>query len=233
MPGLDGPPYCPAMADFTLYIGNKAYSSWSLRGWLACRCAGVTFEEVVIPLSRADTADAIRRHSPSGKVPALRHGNVLVWESLAIGEYLHEQAPKAALWPADPAARAHARSIASEIHAGFTDLRRSMWMNTRRSFPGKGRTPEALADVERICAIWGETRARFGASGPFLFGRQFNMADAMYAPVVARFVTWTPPVPEDAKAYVAAVWDHPFMQEWRRGADAETWIIDKYETPGA
>jgi glutathione S-transferase len=221
------------MADFTLYIGNKAYSSWSLRGWLACRLAGIAFDEAVIPLSRPDTAAAIRKHSPSGKVPALRHGRTLVWESLAIGEYLHDLAPKAGLWPDDPAARAQARSIAAEMHAGFAPLRQAMWMNTRRRFPGKGRTPEALANIERICAIWGETRTRFGGRGPFLFGRRFNLADAMYAPVVARFVTWEPKLPAKAKAYVAAVWDQPFMQEWRLAAEAESWVIDKYETPGS
>jgi glutathione S-transferase len=220
------------MADFTLYIGNKAYSSWSLRGWLACRIAGIAFDEVVIPLSRPDTAAAILRHSPSGKVPALRHGDVLVWESLAIGEYLHEIAPGAGLWPQDRAARAHARSIAAEMHAGFADLRRIMWMNTRKRFPGRGRTPETLAAIERIAAIWRETRQRYGGGGPFLFGKSLTMADAMYAPVVARFVTWEPELPADAKAYVAAVWDHPLLQDWRRGADAESWVIDKYETPG-
>jgi glutathione S-transferase len=220
------------MLDFTLYLGNKAYSSWSLRGWLACRLAGLKFEEVVIPLSRPDTTAAIRKHSPSGKVPALRHGKALVWESLAIGEYLHELAPDAGLWPADREARAHARAIASEMHAGFVDLRRIMWMNTRRRFPGRGRTPETLAAIERICAIWRETQSRYGVGGAFLFGEALTMADAMYAPVVCRFVTWEPDLPADAKAYVAAVWDHKLLQEWRRGADAESWIIDKYETPG-
>jgi glutathione S-transferase len=220
------------MADFTLYLGNKAYSSWSLRGWLACRLAGIAFDEVVIPLSRPDTGATILRHSPSGKVPALRHGESVVWDSLAIGEYLHELAPAAGLWPDDAAARAQARSIAAEMHSGFVDLRRAMWMNTRRRFPGKGRTPEALANIARICAIWRETRARFGAGGPFLFGRKLNLADAMYAPVAARFVTWAPELPADARAYADAVWDHPLMQEWRRAADAETWVIDAYETPG-
>jgi glutathione S-transferase len=219
------------MADFTLCIGNKSYSSWSLRGWLACRLAGLPFEEVVIPLDQPDTQTAIRKHSPSGKVPALRHGKLLVWESLAICEYVHELAPKAGLWPEDPAARAHARAISSEIHAGFVDLRRAMWMNLRKRFPGQGRTPGALADVARICAIWRETKARYGAGGPFLFGKQANLADAMYAPVVTRFVTWEPELPADAKAYVAAIWDHPLMQEWRQGAAAEpeSWALPKYD----
>ena len=217
------------MTDFTLYIGNKAYSSWSLRGWLACRLAGIPFKEVIIPLAGGVTP-GIREHSPSGKVPALRHGDLLVWESLAIGEYLNDLYRKAGLWPADLSARAHARAISSEIHAGFADLRRAMWMNTRKRFPGKGRTPEALADVARICAIWREAQQRYGAGGPFLYGKTMTMADAMYAPVVCRFVTWEPELPADAKAYVTAVWDHPLLQEWRRGADAETWVLDKYET---
>jgi glutathione S-transferase len=219
------------MADFTLYIGNKAYSSWSLRGWLACKIAGITFDEVVIPLSRPETAAEIRKHAPSGKVPALRHGSVLVWESIAIGEYLAEIAPRAVLWPADRAARAHARAISAEMHASFVELRRNMWMNLRRRFPGKGQTPGALADITRICEIWRDTRTRFGQGGSFLFGARFTFADAMYAPVATRFVTWEPPLPDDAKAYVAAVWDHPWMQEWRRGADAEPWVNEQYETP--
>ncbi|HEX2113271.1 MAG TPA: glutathione S-transferase family protein [Alphaproteobacteria bacterium] len=218
------------MTEFTLYIANKVYSSWSLRGWLACRLAGIEFDEVVIPLWRPETATEIRKHSPSGKVPALRHSDVLVWESLAIGEYLHDVFPRAELWPQDRAARAHARSIASEMHAGFADLRRIMWMNTRKRFPGKGRTPETLAAIERIVTLWRDTRARYGAGGPFLFGTAMNMADAMYAPVVSRFVTWEPELPADAKAYVAAVWDHPLLREWRRDADAESWVIEKYET---
>jgi glutathione S-transferase len=218
------------MAEFTLYIGNRTYSSWSLRGWLACKCAGIDFDEVVIPLWQPDTKAEILKHSPSGKVPTLRHGKVLVWESLAIGEYLAEIAPKAGLWPEDRAGRAHARSIAAEMHAGFAALRREMWMNIRQRFPGKGQTPDSLADVARVCAIWSDTRARFGQRGPFLFGKQFNMADIMFAPVVTRFVTWSPPLPADAKAYVTAVSDHPFMQEWRKAADAEPWSIPRYDS---
>ena len=219
------------MTDFTLIIGSKTYSSWSLRGWLACRLGGLDFKEVVIPLAGGNTP-GIREHSPSGKVPALRHGDLLVWESLAIGEYVHELAPKAGLWPQDRAARAHARAIACEMHAGFTDLRRAMWMNTRKRFPGKGRTPEVVADIARICAIWRETQQRYGNGGPFLFGKAMNMADAMYAPVVSRFVTWEPELPADAKAYVAAVWNHPLLQQWQRDAAAEpeSWALPKYDS---
>lgn len=219
------------MADFTLYIGNKAYSSWSLRGWLACKIAGIDFAEAVHDLYGGDWPTWIRPLSPTGKVPVLHHQGRVVWESLAIIEYLAELRPEAGLWPADAAARAHARAISAEMHAGFVELRRAMWMNVRRRFPGKGRTPGALADIARITALWRDTRTRFGAGGPFLFGAKLSGADAMYAPVVARFVTWAPELPADASAYVAAIWDHPFMLDWRKAADAEPWTNPKFETP--
>lgn len=220
------------MNEFTLYIGNKAYSSWSLRGWLACKIAGISFREVVIPLDQPATQPDIRKASPAGLVPILQHGDVTVWETLAIGEYLAELYPDAGLWPAERKARGVARSISSEMHAGFRDLRQAMWMNMRRSFAGKGRTPGALANIARIAEIWRTTRAAHGAGGPFLFGAKFSFADAMYAPVVSRFTTWAPELPADATAYVAAVSNHPFMKEWIAAAQAEPWVIDKYETPG-
>lgn len=220
------------MSDFTLYIGNRAYSSWSLRGWLACRIAGISFVEKAHDMAAADWPEFARAASPTGKVPVLRHGNVVVWESIAIGDYLADLFPRAGLWPEDIAARAQARAISAEMHAGFTNLRSSMWMNTRRLFSGRGRNPGSLADIARIVALWGETRSRFGAGGPYLFGDRFTLADAMYAPVVSRFVTWEPELPASAKAYVTAVSDHPFMVEWRKAAEAEPWIITKYETPG-
>lgn len=227
----------PQMSDCILYLGNKAYSSWSLRGWLALKLAGLKFDEVVKDMGAPEWPDFIRRVSPTGRVPFLVHGPLKIWESIAIAEYAAEIAPQAGLWPADRAARAHARTIAAEMHAGFTSLRQAMWMNTRRRFPGQGRTPGALADIARIVELWRETRARHGAAssgagGPFLFGARLTLADAMYAPVVSRFVTWEPDLPDDAKAYVAAVWEHPLMVEWRRAADAEPWTIAKYETPG-
>jgi glutathione S-transferase len=220
------------MSDFTLYIGNRAYSSWSLRGWLACKLAGIAFAEKVHDMAAADWPDFVQAASPTAKVPVLRHGSVVVWESIAIGDYLADLFPKAGLWPEEPAARAQARAMSAEMHAGFIGLRTSMWMNMRRHFPGRGRTPAALADVARIVALWDETRQRFGTGGPYLFGQRFTLADAMYAPVVSRFVTWEPELPASAKAYVAAAWDQPFMVEWRKAADAEPWTIAKYETPG-
>jgi glutathione S-transferase len=215
-----------------LIIGNKNYSSWSLRPWIAMKVAGIAFDEQVISLDAQDFKARVTEVAGTGKVPALVDGGVHVWESLAILEYLAETCPQARLWPADPQARAHARAIAAEMHAGFADLRRAMWMNLRKRFPGQGRTPAALANIERICAIWRTTRERHGAGGPFLFGAGFNMADAMYAPVVTRFVTWAPALPEDAQAYVAAVWEHPLMREWRRGAEAEpaSWALARYDT---
>lgn len=220
------------MDTLTLHIGNRAYSSWSLRGWLAVKLTGLACEVVAMNMDTPQWPAEVRRVSPSGKVPVLRHGGRVIWESLAIGEYLAELAPQAGLWPADQGARAHARTIAAEMHAGFAELRQAMWMNTRRRFPGKGRTPGALADIARIVELWRDTRSRFGAGGPYLFGKAFTLADAMYAPVVARFVTWEPELPDDAQAYVAAAWAHPLMAEWRQAAEAEPWTIAKYETPG-
>jgi glutathione S-transferase len=220
------------MSEFTLHIGNKAYSSWSLRGWLACKLAGIDFREDVHNMGAPDWPDFVRSISPSARVPVLRHGEIVVWESLAIGDYLADLHPEAGLWPEDRAAKAEARAISAEMHAGFTALRSSMWMNMRQRFPGKGRTPGALADVARIAAIWDDCRQRFGSGGPYLFGKALTLADAMYAPVVSRFVTWEPPLPAAAKAYVAAVWEHPLMVEWRKGAEAEPWVLAKYETPG-
>jgi glutathione S-transferase len=218
------------MLNFTLTIGNKAYSSWSLRGWLACKIAGIPFVENVVPLDTPETRARILAISPSGKVPCLQHDTRAVWESLAIGDYLAELFPDRPFWPNDLDARAQARSIAAEMHAGFAELRRSMPMNVRRSFPGKGRTPGALADIARITSLWRETRQRFGAGGPFLFGRDFSMADAMYAPVASRFMTWEPELPDDATDYVAAVMGHDWLREWIADAERESWINAKYET---
>ena len=216
------------MAEGKIYIGTHQYSSWSLRGWLPVRLAKLDVEEVVIPLAGGATP-AVKAVSPGGTVPYLEHRGMKVWESLAICEYCAEIFP--ALWPRDTAARAHARSIAGEMHAGFSDLRTSMPMNLRRELPGKGRTPGTVANIARIEAIWRETRARFGAGGPYLFGAVFGNADAMYAPVVTRFLTYQPDIAADTRAYCDAVRAHSLMAEWYDAAAKEPteWRIPHYE----
>jgi glutathione S-transferase len=217
------------MSEGVLYIGHRRYSSWSLRGWLAVRLAGLDVDVRVLRFTRPGPTKAIAELSPNGLVPFLEHNGARVWESLAICDYCAEFAPS--LWPAERVARAHARSIAAEMHAGFRDLRMAMWMNLGRDFSGLGRTAGALADIARIEALWAETQARFGAGGPFLFGATFGAADAMYAPVVARFLGWQPDVSPQTLAYCAAVRAHPLVAEWYDGAAAEPddWLIDDYE----
>jgi glutathione S-transferase len=218
------------MSEGTLYIGHKRYSSWSLRGWLAVRLAGLDVDVRVIKFERPGPTKAIAALSPNGLVPFLEHNGARVWESLAICDYCAEFEP--ALWPVDRVARAHARSVAAEMHAGFRELRMAMWMNLGRDFSGLGRTPGALNDIARIEALWAETRARFGRGGPFLFGATFGAADAMFAPVVARFLGWAPDVSDETKAYCEAVRRHPLVAEWYEGAAAEPedWLIEAYET---
>jgi glutathione S-transferase len=221
-----------AMSDGHLYIGTRRYSSWSLRGWLAVRLAELDVEETVIPLAGGNTPE-VKRVSPSGLVPYLEHRGSRVWETLAICEYCAEVAP-GSIWPADLAARTHARVIAAEMHSGFRELRMAMQMNLcRPDFAGRGRTPGALADIARIEAIWADTRARFGAGGPFLFGAAFNGADAMYAPVVARLLTYRPPVSAPTRAYCDAVRAHPLVAAWYAAAAEEPveWICPGYENP--
>jgi glutathione S-transferase len=220
------------MADFTVVIGNKNYSSWSLRGWLMARIAGIDFEEVLIPLDLPDTAASIKKHSPSGKVPALVHRGLTVWESLSIAEYLNDLKPEAGLWPASASARAHARSISAEMHAGFAELRSNMPMNIRSSYPGKGMTPAVRADIERITGLWRDCRKRFAGAAPkddgFLFGA-IGAADAMYAPVVTRLRTFDVKMDSDAEAYCAAVMAYPAMKEWVDAAKNEPWLIESAE----
>jgi glutathione S-transferase len=216
------------MPEGRLVIGTKRYSSWSLRGWLMVHMAGLDVEEVMVPL-RMGVTEGIRALSPNGLVPYLEHRGARMWESIAIAEYCAELAP--GLWPADRAARAEARSIAAEMHAGFRALRIAMPMNLGRTFPGRGRTPESLADIARIEAIWAEA---LGASGgPFLFGRDFTLADAMYAPVVTRFLTWQPELAARTAAYCAAVRAQPLVARWYAEAAAEpaAWLLEKYENP--
>lgn len=217
-----------AMAEFTLIVGNKNYSSWSLRGWLAARLAGIEFDEQLVRLSEPGSRSALLQHSPAGKVPVLKHGRRVIWDSLAIIEYLAEQRPAADLWPADAEARALARSIAAEMHSGFGALRNHMPMNLRKSLPGKGQGPGVAEDIARIGAIWQDCRNRFGTGGPFLFGAA-SAADAMYAPVATRFRTYGVALDPVAAAYVEAVHAWPAFCEWQAAALAEPSIIPEDE----
>jgi glutathione S-transferase len=208
------------MPEMLLVVGNKNYSSWSLRAWLAMKVLGIPFRELRIPLYGAGSKEKVLQHSPAGKVPCLVDGETRVWDSLAILEYLAERHP--GMWPADAAQRARARSISAEMHSGFPNLRQHMCMNVRRRHPGKGRTPEVLAEIRRIVEIWGERR------GPFLFG-PFCAADAMYAPVVLRFRTYEVELPPSCRAYADAVLALPALQEWNRDAERETESLPQFD----
>lgn len=221
------------MADGRLVIGNRRYSSWSMRGWLAVRLAALEVEVTVIPFTPGGTTAAIAALSPNRLVPYLEHEGARVWESVAILEYCAERT--AALWPSDRRARAEARSMVAEMHAGFRELRQAMWMNLGADFAGLGRTPGACADIARIEAMWAESRSRFGGDGRFLFGAAFTAADAMYAPVVARLLTWQPPLSAATQAYCQAVRSHELVARWYADAAAEPaeWRLHDYETPPA
>jgi len=211
-----------------LIIGNKNYSSWSLRAWLLLRVKNIPFEEERIVLGQPDTNTLIRRYSPSGKVPVLIDGNNTVWDTLAIAEYLAERFPQHAFWPTHMPQRTRARSITAEMHSGFSALRSKMSMNCRASLPGKGATPEAMADVARIVNIWESCRSDFGSGGDFLFG-EFCIADAFYAPVASRFLTYNVPLTDTAKRYVDAIHGLPAMREWTAAAQAELEHIPAFE----
>jgi glutathione S-transferase len=211
-----------------LVIGNKNYSSWSFRPWIAMKVAGIAFEEEVISLDAKDFKSRVTRISGTGKVPALSDGDVQVWESLAILEYLAEKFPAAGLWPIEPAARAHARAVASEMHAGFVPLRRHLPMNMWRPVQRRELPPDVEANVRRIDAMWTDCRNRFGAGGAFLFGG-FGAADAMYAPVVSRFHTYAVAVGTVASAYVDAVMALPAWGEWQAAALKEPWVLAEDE----
>lgn len=211
-----------------LIIGNKNYSSWSLRGWLALKATGAAFEEVMIRLDQPETASRILAASAAGRVPVLIDGDIKVWDTLAIIEYLAERFPQAGLWPADVAARAYARAIVAEMHSGFTAVRGQYPMNINRPVAELAPNADAAAEIERISAIWRETRERFGQSGPFLFGH-FSAADAFFAPIISRFATYRVPVGVVEQAYMEAVEAHQAMQEWIAAAQAESWVIPAYE----
>ena len=211
----------------TLVIGNKNYSSWSLRAWLALEMTGAPFEEIVIPLDREDTAAAIAAQSPSRRVPVLKHGKLAIWDSLAIAEYLAELFPERTLWPSDREARARARAVTAEMHAGFATLRKAMPMDLRARRDLPPQTPDLDGDVARICQIWQSCLESASQHGPFLFGA-VSIADAFFAPVVSRFVTYRPQLPAAAERYVTAIWDWPAMRTWAAAAEQEPWHI---ETP--
>jgi glutathione S-transferase len=203
-----------------IVVGNKKYSSWSLRPWLVLKHAGVPFEEAVVALDMPDTAQNIRKYSPSGRVPALIDGNLTVWDSLAIAEYLHEKFPDKRLWPQDREQRARARSVSAEMHSGFANLRNDCSMKIVQQFPYKPLRAETQAEVDRIVAIWQECLQKSG--GPYLFGKEPCIADAFYAPVVSRFRTYQIPVSGAAKAYCDTVWAWPALQAWVADAQRET-----------
>jgi glutathione S-transferase len=207
-----------------LIIGNKNYSSWSLRPWLAMKVAGIPFQETLISLEAADFKSRLLELSGAGKVPVLIDGESRIWESLAILEYLAEKFPNAGLWPREPATRGHARAIASEMHAGFQALRRQLPMNIWRPVIPRPLDADAQADAKRIQAIWGECRTRFGSGGSFLYGG-FGAADAMYAPVVSRFHTYAVEVDGAAHDYIRAVMALPAFSEWRQAALREPWVL--------
>jgi glutathione S-transferase len=218
------------MAAPVLHIGNKTYSSWSMRPWLALKWGGIAFAEHMIPLGGAgygfNKIREVLAVSPSGKVPALHVGDTVVLESLAICEWAAEQTPL--LWPADPLVRAEARAVACEMHAGFGALRSNLPMNIKRRLTQEPNwTEDVRADLERLFALWGGLRARHG--GPFLFGAQRTIADAMFAPVCTRLRTYAVSAPDHAQAYCASIFADAAFQEWERGALAETWTIDVWE----
>ena len=218
-----------------LIIGNRAYSSWSMRGWLAVKQSGEEFEELVVPLF--DEEWEKRREgdefAPSlGKVPILWDGECVVWDSLAIIEFLADRVGRDRFWPADDAARGMARSMAAEMHASFANLRRELPMNVRKSFAPRELSDGVTDDINRILQLWAQARARFGGTGNFLFG-DYCAADIMYAPVVTRFITYAVPVPPFALLYMKAVLSHPHVQDWIDQAQDEPWVIEEYEAAAA
>lgn len=220
------------MPEGRLYLGTRRYSSWSLRGWLAVKLAGLDVEEVVIPLAGTGNTPDLKR-LPSGLVPYLEHRGQRVWESLAICEYCAELEPS--LWPAGFAARTRARVISAEMHAGFRTLRTEMPMVLGADGSHRPKSAAAMADVTRIETLWREARAEFGAGGPFLFGELFGAADAMFAPVVTRFLTHGPAIAADTRAYCDAVRAHPYVAEWYDAAarEPEDWRVASYEATTA
>ena len=217
-----------------LIIGNKNYSSWSLRGWLAAKQSGLAFEEIQVPLYGEDWEEEKKHRDDiapsSGKVPVLWDGDAVVWDSLAIIEYLADKVGRDRFWPKADDARAMARSMVAEMHSGYLTLRRECPMNIRRRVEHSELSAEARADVVRILTLWAEARARFGHGGPFLFG-SFSAADIIYAPIVSRFITYGVPVPGFGLTYMQTVWEHEWLQSWIAAAETEDWVIEQWEVP--
>jgi glutathione S-transferase len=208
------------MDPYTLVIGNQETSSWSLRPWLLLKQSGLPFQTVKVDLNHEGADSEILKHSPSGKVPVLIHNKLKIWESLAIFEYLAEAHPGLHLWPKNAGVRAYARSVSSEMHAGFLELRKNMPMHCATHLPGKGRTPAVEEDIYRIIAIWNDCRSLHEKDGKFLFG-EFTIADAMFAPVVTRFATYDVHVDPVSRAYMENILSLPAMKEWMTAAAAE------------
>ena len=214
-----------------LIIGNRAYSSWSFRGWLACKQSGDEFEELVVPMFDAEweTRREGDEFAPSlGKVPILWDDDCVVWDSLAIIEFLGDRYGRELYWPEDDSARGMARSMSAEMHSSFANLRRELPMNVRKSYSPVELSDEVREEIDRIMQLWAQARARFGGTGEFLFG-EWCAADMMYAPVVTRFVTYGVPVPNFAAVYMKAVLSHPHVTEWIDKAQDEPWVIEQYE----
>jgi len=216
------------MPQLQLVIANRNYSSWSLRAWLVLERVRAPFTEVVIPLRQPGTDAEIRRYSPSGRLPVLLSGSAVIWDSLAIAEHLAEKFAGSRLWPADPDARALARSVCAEMHSGFSALRQTLPMNIRRRRPGGFNAPSVQQDVKRITQIWTELRRQYGTGGPFLF-REWGIADAFFTPIAARFRSYDVPLPPEAAAYREALLSWPAFRKWEAEAEREPWTIPEYE----
>ncbi|MEW5854651.1 MAG: glutathione S-transferase family protein [Myxococcota bacterium] len=211
-----------------LVMGSRAYSSWSLRPWLLLKHAGIPFEEEVLSFNAPDFKARARSYSPVGKVPVLVDGDLVIWDSLAICEYVAERFPEKGLWPKEQRARARARSVCAEMHSGFQALRQNMPMNVTAHLPGRGWNLTVQRDIDRVTSLWADCRARFGAGGPFLFGA-FSVADAYFAPVVTRFTTYGVALPDDARAYVDTITALPAMKAWVEAARADRDYVEEDE----
>lgn len=218
-----------------LIIGNKNYSSWSMRGWLAAKQSGLSFEEITVPIlgehwdqQKQEMGDV---QPSSGKVPILWDDDKVIWDSLAIMEYLADKVGRDRFWPKDEAARGMARAMVAEMHSSYAALRSDLPMNVRRRIQLENVSEQTKQDIVRILTLWAEARSRYGSSGPFLFGT-FGAADIFYAPVVSRFITYGIGVPGFAQSYMEALWEHAWMQEWVDASESEEWVIEQYESVG-